>query len=55
MWDLVENKFYGNKGTGTFTVGSEIANYDEVEKLIIPSKLLPSGVELYDYIEGTGA
>ena len=55
MWDLVENKFYGNKGTGTFTVGPEIGKpYDEVEKLIIPSKLLPSGVELYDYIENDG-
>ena len=54
MWDLVEDKFYGNKGTGAFTVGPEIANYDEIEKLIVPSTLLPSGIELYDYIESNG-
>jgi hypothetical protein len=25
MWDLVESKFYGNAGSGTFTVGSELS------------------------------
>lgn len=55
LWDLVQNRFYGNKGTGTFTVGPEIGKpYEEIEKLIVPSTLLPSGVELYDYIESSG-
>lgn len=25
MWDKVENKFYGNSGTGTFTLGSQLS------------------------------
>lgn len=54
MWDLVEDKFYGNKGTGTFTVGPEIPNYEEIEKIMLPNTLLPNGVKLYDYIESTG-
>lgn len=54
MQDLVENKFYGNKGTGTFKVGPEVPNYDEIEYIKRPNHLLPNGVELYDYIESTG-
>lgn len=54
MWDLVENKFYGNKGTGTFKVGPEVPNYDEVEYIKRPNHLLPNGIELYDYLEGDG-
>jgi hypothetical protein len=50
MWDLVEDKFYPNKGTGTFTVGPEMKNYDEIYEVRKTTSLLPSGVELYDYI-----
>jgi len=50
MWDLVEDKFYPNKGTGTFTVGPEIKNYDEIYEVKKAYSILPSGVELYDYI-----
>jgi hypothetical protein len=50
MWDLVEDKFYGNSGTGTFTVGPEIKNYDEIYEVRKTTSLLPAGVELYDYI-----
>lgn len=56
MWDLVEDKFYRNQGTGTFTVGSEIYNYDEVEKIVIPGNSeYPKGLELCDYLQGDGA
>lgn len=55
MWDLVENKFYENKGTGTFTVGPEIPNYDEVEKLIVlKDSNIPKGLEFYTYLQGDG-
>lgn len=54
MWDLVENKFYGNKGTGTFKVGPEVPNYDEIEYIKRPNHLLPNGVELYDCLECDG-
>lgn len=54
MWDLVEDKFYGNSGTGTFTVGPEIKNYDEIYEVKKAYSILPSGVELYDYIQSSG-
>jgi len=50
MWDLVEDKFYPNKGTGSFTVGPEIKNYDEIYEVRRSNSILPAGVELYDYI-----
>jgi hypothetical protein len=50
MWDLVEDKFYKNAGTGSFTVGPEMKNYDEIYEVRKTSSLLPAGVELYDYI-----
>ena len=51
MWDLVENKFYPNKGTGSFTVGPEIKNYDEIYEVRKTSSILPAGVELYDSLK----
>ena len=54
MWDLVEDRFYPNKGTGTFTVGPEMKNYDEIDEVRKTTSLLPSGVELYDYIQSSG-
>ena len=53
LWDLVEDKFYKNKGTGAFTVGPEMKNYDEIDEVRKTSSLLPAGVELYDYIAST--
>lgn len=55
MWDLVEDKFYGNSGTGTFTVGPEIKNYDEIYEVRRTSSIFPAGVELYDYIGNDGS
>ena len=54
MWDLVEDKFYRNAGTGSFTVGPEIKNYDEIYEVRKTSSILPAGVELYDYIQSSG-
>ena len=54
MWDLVEDKFYPNKGTGSFTVGPEIKNYDEIYEVRRSNSILPAGVELYDYIQSSG-
>ena len=54
MWDLVEDKFYPNKGTGAFTVGPEMKNYDEIDEVRKTNSILPSGVELYDYIQSSG-
>lgn len=54
LWDLVEDKFYPNKGTGSFTVGPEMKNYDEIYEVRKTSSLLPAGVELYDYIQSSG-
>ena len=53
MWDLVEDKFYRNAGTGSFTVGPEMKNYDEIYEVRKTSSLLPAGVELYDYIQSS--
>lgn len=53
MWDLVEDKFYPNKGTGSFTVGPEMKNYDEINEVRKTTSLLPAGVELYDYIQSS--
>lgn len=47
MWDLVENKFYGNSGTGTFTVGPEIKNYDEINEVRKSDSILPDGSGTY--------
>jgi len=55
MWDLVEDKFYRNAGTGSFTVGPEIKNYDEIYEVRRTSSILPAGVELYDYIGNNGS
>jgi hypothetical protein len=54
MWDLVEDRFYPNKGTGSFTVGPEIKDDDEINEVRRTSSILPAGVELYDYLQGDG-
>lgn len=56
LWDLVQNRFYGNKGTGAFTVGPEVGKpYDEIEKILIPGEYsIPTGLDFYTYLQGDG-
>lgn len=56
MWDKVEMKFYPNAGTGTFTLGPKKYdyNYNKIHQIRKTKRLLPNGVELYEYIESTG-
>lgn len=49
MYDLVEGKFYGNLGTGSFIAGPVVITVDKVR---MGGSI--KGYEFYDYIEGTG-
>ena len=57
LYDLVNNQFYTNAGTGTFIIG-EIVVYDgfEVQKkeIVLFSHNLPSAYQEVEYIESTG-
>lgn len=53
LWDKVEMKFYPNDGTGTFTLGHDY-NYNKIHQIRKTKRLLPNGVELYDYIQSSG-
>ena len=53
MWDKVEMKFYPNAGTGTFVLGPS-KKYSKIHQIRKTKRLLPNGVELYEYIESTG-
>lgn len=65
MYDLVEGKFYTNKGTGTFTAGAEQKSgsgislaYDTTNKTNNKVIVLPDGYQTIDYLsanQGTDA
>lgn len=50
LYDLVENKFYTNEGTGDFTSGPDVNGTVEDEVV----KTLPSEYQQVEYIESTG-
>lgn len=65
LYDLVNNVFYTNAGTGTFTAGSEIPAYIEItvdDKTLTgkwtqkpnPASVVPDGYTQLEYIESTG-
>ena len=56
LWDLLHDKFYENKGTGTFIIGPYLDKpYEEIEKLIVPNiPEVPRGLEFYTYLQGDG-
>ena len=50
LYDIVNNIFYTNIGTGTFTTGEEISNFET----IILEHSLPEQYQELDYIESSG-
>lgn len=52
LWDLVENKFYKNDGTGSFEVGEISSANGMSPKYIKAAK--PTGIQFYDYIYSDG-
>ena len=58
MYDLVNNEFYTNDGTGTFTKGQDIGTPREVVEFNVISKIgssrLPSAYQEVEYIESDG-
>lgn len=57
LYDIVNNVFYANSGTGVFTSGLEISNYILSEDIYVkfdPQSLMPGGYIALDYIESAG-
>ena len=58
LYDLVNNVFYTNQGTGTFNVGSDISNAQRIIKQYKGTSLyfydVPSIYQRVEYIEATG-
>ena len=55
MYDMQNNQFYTNAGTGTFSVGNDIPKYKiQPVKMNILKETLPTEYQKVEYIESTG-
>lgn len=54
LYDLVNGKFYTNAGSGTFSAGSIVGEYEFMLTYPSMKKTLPAGYTELEYIEATG-